>query len=58
MFKEMEPTIPKEDKALFYFYFSQAAFGAGDYDGYLAILKKSDRAGLGGLWGDSWSMRT
>jgi tetratricopeptide (TPR) repeat protein len=41
MFKEIEPTIPKEDKPLFYFYDSQAAFGTGDYEGYLKMLKKA-----------------
>jgi tetratricopeptide (TPR) repeat protein len=41
MFKEIEPKIPKEDKALFYFYYSQAAFGTGDYDQHLALLKKA-----------------
>ena len=41
MFKEIEPSIPKEDKPLFYFYFSQAAFGISDFDGYLKLLKKA-----------------
>jgi tetratricopeptide (TPR) repeat protein len=41
MFKEIEPSIPKEDKPLFYFYYSQAAFGTADYDGYLKLLKKA-----------------
>jgi tetratricopeptide (TPR) repeat protein len=41
MFKEIEPTIPKEDKPLFYFYYSQAAFGIGNFDGYLSLLKKA-----------------
>jgi tetratricopeptide (TPR) repeat protein len=50
MFKKIEPTIAKEDKPLFYFYYSQAAFGTGDYDGYLALLKKAidlDKAAYG-----------
>jgi superkiller protein 3 len=41
MFKEIESIIPKEDKPLFYFYYSQAAFGIGDYDAYLTLLKKA-----------------
>ena len=41
MFKEIEASIPKEDKPLFYFYHSQAAFGTADYDGYLKLLKKA-----------------
>lgn len=41
MFKEIEPKIPKDDKPLFYFYYSQAAFGTGDYDQHLALLKKA-----------------
>ena len=41
MFREIEPSIPKEDKPLFYFYHSQAAFGIGDYDGYLKLLKQA-----------------
>ena len=41
MFKEIEPSIPKEDKPLFYFYYSQAAFGTSDLDGYLKLLKKA-----------------
>ena len=41
MFKGIEPIIPKEDKPLFYFYFSQAAFGISDFDGYLKLLKKA-----------------
>jgi tetratricopeptide (TPR) repeat protein len=41
MFKDIESIIPKEDKPLFYFYYSQAAFGIGDYDAYLTLLKKA-----------------
>ena len=57
MFKEIEPTIPKEDKALFYFYYSQAAFGTGDYDGYLTLLKKAielDSAAYGATLVDAY----
>jgi tetratricopeptide (TPR) repeat protein len=50
MFKEIEPTIPKEDRPLFYFYDSQAAFGVADYDNYLKLLKQAielDKAAYG-----------
>lgn len=38
MFQKIKDTIPKEDKALFYYYYSQAAFGIGKYDAYLKLL--------------------
>ena len=38
MFRKIQKTIPKEDKALFYYYYSQAAFGVGKYDEYLKLL--------------------
>ncbi len=41
MFKEIEPKMPNEDKPLFYFYYSQAAFGTNDYTQHLALLKKA-----------------
>ena len=41
MFKAIEATTPKEDKALFYYYFAQAAFGVGNYDEHLTLLKKA-----------------
>ena len=42
MFAEIEPTV-KEDKALFYYYYAQAAFGSGQYDRYLALLEEAIR---------------
>ena len=41
MFKEIEPKIAKEEKPLFFFYYSQAAFGNRDFENYLALLKKA-----------------
>ena len=38
MFKAMEKKTAKEDKALYYYYFAQSAFGAGKYDEYLERL--------------------
>ncbi len=38
MFAKIQKTIPKEDKALFFFYYSQAAFGIDKYDEYLKLL--------------------
>jgi tetratricopeptide (TPR) repeat protein len=41
MFKNLEETIPKEDKALFYYYYAQSAFGVHQYDEYLRLLGKA-----------------
>jgi tetratricopeptide (TPR) repeat protein len=41
MFKAIEETIAKDDKALFYFYYSQSAFGIGQYDQYLDLLQQA-----------------
>ncbi len=41
MFKEIGPKVPKEDKALFTYYFAQAAFGTGRYDQYLSLLQEA-----------------
>lgn len=38
MFKKIEKTIPKEDKALFFYYYSRAALGIGKYEEYLQLL--------------------
>ena len=38
MFAKIGPTVPKEDKALFFFYFAEAAFGTGRYGEYLDLL--------------------
>ena len=40
MFTKIGPTV-KEDKALFYYYYAQAAFGTGQYDRYLELLEKA-----------------
>lgn len=41
MFKKIKGAIPKEDKALFYYYYSQAAFGIGKHDEYINLLKEA-----------------
>jgi len=41
MFKELEETIPKEDKALFYYYYAQSAFGVHQYGEFLDLLGKA-----------------
>jgi len=38
MFAALKDTIGAEDKALFYYYYAQAAFGIDKYDEYLALL--------------------
>jgi tetratricopeptide (TPR) repeat protein len=40
MFTQIEPAV-KDDKALFYYYYAQAAFGTGQYDRYLELLEKA-----------------
>lgn len=40
MFTAILPTV-KEDKALFYYYYAQAAFGSGKYDRYLELLEEA-----------------
>ncbi len=40
MFTKIGPTV-KEDKALFYYYYAQAAFGTGQYDRYLELLEQA-----------------
>jgi tetratricopeptide (TPR) repeat protein len=40
-FKKIEKTIPKEDKALFYYYYAQSAFGIRQYNNYLTLLQKA-----------------
>ncbi|HUS91917.1 MAG TPA: tetratricopeptide repeat protein [Phycisphaerae bacterium] len=39
--KPAEDKRPKEDRALFHYYFAQAAFGAGKFDEYLEMLKRA-----------------
>jgi len=41
MFTKLEKTMPKEDKALFYYYYAQSAFGVHQYDEYLRLLGKA-----------------
>lgn len=41
MLKKIEAKIPKEDKALFYYYYAQSAFGIRQYDNYLSLLQKA-----------------
>ena len=46
MFKKIaaeasDPTTPKGDRALFRYYFAQAAFGVGKYDEYLKLLTEA-----------------
>jgi tetratricopeptide (TPR) repeat protein len=40
MFAAIEPTV-KEDRALFLYYYAQAAFGSGEYDRYLELLEEA-----------------
>ncbi len=40
MFAQIEPKV-EQDKALFYYYFAQAAFGSGQYDRYLELLEQA-----------------
>jgi tetratricopeptide (TPR) repeat protein len=40
MFTKIEPIV-KDDKALFYYYYAQAAFGTGQYDRYLELLEQA-----------------
>jgi len=41
MFGKIGPKVPKEDKALFHYYYAQAAFGSGQYDRYLELLEEA-----------------
>ena len=41
MLGEIEKKIPAEDKALFYYYYSESAFGIGRHEEYLSLLKKA-----------------
>lgn len=41
MFGQLEQSVPKEDKALFHYYYAQSAFGIGKYDDFLAQLQKA-----------------
>ncbi len=41
MLKKIEEKIPKDDKALFYYYYAQSAFGIRRYDEYLVLLQKA-----------------
>jgi len=41
MLKKIEKVIPKEDKALFYYYYAQSAFGIHQYDEHLKLLAKA-----------------
>ena len=50
MFGKLEEKIAKEDKALFRYYYAQAAFGIGEYDEYFKHLNKAielDKAAYG-----------
>lgn len=41
MFGQISERIPEEDKALFFYYYAQAAFGVEKYDEYLQLLGKA-----------------
>jgi tetratricopeptide (TPR) repeat protein len=43
MFGKIGPRVPKEDQALFNYYYAQAAFGSGQYDRYLQLLEEAIR---------------
>jgi tetratricopeptide (TPR) repeat protein len=57
MLKSIDKAIPKQDKALFYYYYAQSAFGLDQYDGYLTLLQeaiKLDRATYGSALVDAY----
>jgi len=39
MFGEIGASVPEEDKALFHYYYAEAAFGTGQFDRYLELLR-------------------
>jgi tetratricopeptide (TPR) repeat protein len=41
MFGKLEPSVPDEEQALFYYYYAQAAFGTDRYEQYLELLNKA-----------------
>lgn len=41
IFSKIAPKIPKEDKALFYYYYAEAALGTGRYSEYLTLLQEA-----------------
>jgi tetratricopeptide (TPR) repeat protein len=41
MFAKIGPRVPEKEKALFYYYQAQAAFGTGQYDRYLDLLREA-----------------
>ena len=41
MFTEIGATVPEEDKALFHYYYAEAAFGIGRFDRYLELLREA-----------------
>ena len=43
IFTAIEASVPEEDQALFHYYHAQAAFGTGQFDRYLALLREAIR---------------
>ncbi len=41
MYQQIRSVIPKDDQALFFYYYSQAAFGVGKYEEYLSLLNEA-----------------
>ena len=41
MFQKIEQTITEQEKALFYYYYAQSAFGVQKFDEYLNLLQKA-----------------
>jgi tetratricopeptide (TPR) repeat protein len=41
LYGQMRNTVSKEDKALFFYYFAQAAFGVGKFEEYLDLLNEA-----------------
>jgi tetratricopeptide (TPR) repeat protein len=41
MYKQIRNIVPKDDLALFYYYFAQAAFGVGQFEEYLGLLNEA-----------------
>lgn len=41
MFGKIGASVPEEDKALFHYYYAEAAFGTGQFDRYLKLLREA-----------------
>ena len=41
MFTKIGASVPEDDKALFHYYYAEAAFGTGQFDRYLELLREA-----------------